>query len=234
MLHLSLLTLPRSSGRWRFLTSYQIHQMLWKAFSNLQRGDREKRFLYRHDENDDCHSILIQSILPPDWRHVEDEAEGTIARVKTFEPDQIGSGDMLRFFIRANPVAQRKGYSDGKSRRVVIGSTLDRVAERLGVPIEDLPSRETLQIKWVKEKGKSGGFDIEERDGAPMCMPGPSHDYVLHRARGDQKPMTFTAVDFTGLLRVTDPLAFANTLRYGIGRGKAFGFGLLSVARLSG
>lgn len=233
MLHLSLLTLPRSSGRWRFMTSYQLHQMLWKAFPNLERGEREMRFLYRHDEHNDHHSILVQSALLPDWRHVEDEAEGTTTRIKTFEPDRVRLGETLRFFVRANPVTQRKGYADGKSRRVVVGSTLTHVAQRLGSRVEDLPSRQALQIDWMKERGKRGGFEIEVGNGGIMCVPGPSRDYVIHRA-GSDKPMTFTSVDFTGILRVTDPVAFADTVRHGIGRGKAFGFGLLSVARLNG
>ena len=42
--------------------------------------------------------------------------------------------------------------------------------------------------------------------------------------------MTHSSVLFDGLLRVTDTDAFLRTLVRGIGPGKAFGFGLLSVA----
>jgi CRISPR system Cascade subunit CasE len=40
----------------------------------------------------------------------------------------------------------------------------------------------------------------------------------------------FLAIWFEGLLEVTDPQRFAATLACGVGSGKAFGFGLLSVA----
>ena len=40
----------------------------------------------------------------------------------------------------------------------------------------------------------------------------------------------FLAVRFDGLLAVTDPALFRNTLQTGIGSAKAFGFGLLSLA----
>lgn len=233
-MHLSLLTLPRRAGRWRFITSYQLHQVLWKAFPELRRGEQENRFLYRHDEHDDCHSILVQSVLQPNWSHVEDEAEGTTARIRTFDPTRIDTNTEFRFQLRANPVVQRKGYADGKSRRIVVGSKMDRVAERLGLGKENVPSREEKQIEWMMERGKSGGFEFGVRNNLPTCVPGPNRDYVIYRASTDQKPMTFTGVDFTGILLVTNAAAFADTLRHGIGRGKAFGFGLLSIARISG
>jgi CRISPR system Cascade subunit CasE len=43
--------------------------------------------------------------------------------------------------------------------------------------------------------------------------------------------MTFQSVRFEGLLTVIDPERFCQTLAAGIGSAKAFGFGLLSVAR---
>lgn len=232
MLHLSLLTLPRASGRWRFVTSYQLHQALWTAFPDLARGERDKRFLYRHDARDHCHSVLVQSVMQPDWRHVEDEAEGAVARMRTFDAGLIRAGELLRFFLRANPVVQRKGYSDGKNRRVVVGSALARIAERLQKRSEDLPARESLQVEWMKDRGSAGGFEIVVESGQTLCLAGPSQDHVIRRP-GSDNPMTFTSVDFTGVLRVTEPELFAETLRRGIGKGKAFGFGLLSVARLN-
>ena len=43
--------------------------------------------------------------------------------------------------------------------------------------------------------------------------------------------LTHVAVRFDGLLEVTDPVKFLETLRAGIGSAKGFGFGLLSLAR---
>jgi CRISPR system Cascade subunit CasE len=43
-------------------------------------------------------------------------------------------------------------------------------------------------------------------------------------------PLRFGAVLFEGRLEVTDRELFLTALREGIGSGKAFGFGLLSVA----
>jgi CRISPR system Cascade subunit CasE len=40
----------------------------------------------------------------------------------------------------------------------------------------------------------------------------------------------FGSVMFDGLLRVSDPDVFRLTLQKGVGSGKAYGFGLLSIA----
>ena len=50
------------------------------------------------------------------------------------------------------------------------------------------------------------------------------------RKMGESYKMTHLAVRFDGFLRVTDAGAFRETLTRGIGSGKAYGFGLLSVA----
>jgi len=43
--------------------------------------------------------------------------------------------------------------------------------------------------------------------------------------------MAFGAALFEGVLEVAEAAAFGAALREGVGPGKAFGFGLLSVAR---
>ena len=45
----------------------------------------------------------------------------------------------------------------------------------------------------------------------------------------DRMTLSHAGVRFDGVLEVTDPVSFAATLDSGIGSGKAFGFGLLSV-----
>ena len=53
-----------------------------------------------------------------------------------------------------------------------------------------------------------------------------------HRDGADsQMAMTFGSVLFDGELEVNDANAFRAALRSGIGSGKAYGFGLLSIAR---
>jgi CRISPR system Cascade subunit CasE len=230
MLHLSLLTLPRTSMRWRFLQPYELHQVLWKGFPDLPRHTSEDRFLYRHDERDETHSILVQSVTAPNWSFLDNESEGTIALVKRSDPASIEISTRLHFMLRANPVVRRRGY-DGtdnrghdRRRHIAVGSDRARIAERLGVKKDDLPTREEQLIDWLQRKGNEGGFELQD------VITGPNRDHIISTRRGGN-PMTFTTVDFEGILTVTNPSTFTHTLRHGIGRGKGFGFGLLSVKR---
>lgn len=230
MLHLSLLTLPRSVGRWRFMTSYQLHQILWRGFPGLDRGENENRFLYRHDERETEHSVLVQSATIPDWSFLADEAEGTTADVKAFDPARLVEGISLRFLLRANPVVTRK-YEDGSKRRIAVGSDREQLARKRGMNKDDLPTREQMLFDWIEKNGNEGGFAIERGENERiLCDVGPNHDITVHKP-GKKDSVVLTAIDFTGILRVTDPAAFANTLQRGIGRGRAFGCGLISVRR---
>ena len=225
MLYLSLLTLPRNAARWQFLRPYELHQVVWKAFPNLARGEREKRFLYRHDIRQDNHSVLVQSVLAPEWQFLDDESEGTVACVKTFEPERIEAGARFRFLVRANATVSRRGASKrDKHRRIAVGSDRVRVARMLGVPLEEIPSREEQLIGWLRQRSDEGGFTLLD------CTVGPNQDVVMMANSNDMR--TFTGVDFDGLLRVNDAGRFADMLRRGIGRGRGFGFGLVSIKRV--
>src|SRR5262249_34858221 len=109
-------------------------------------------------------------------------------------------GQRLFFRLRANPTLKR----DGK---------------RLGLRTEE------EQVGWLKRKGLAGGFQVcgmqVVREGvAPGCK---TDDRGGHH-------LTHLAVRFDGVLEVTEPDRLVGTLRAGVGSGKGFGFGLLSVA----
>ena len=54
--------------------------------------------------------------------------------------------------------------------------------------------------------------------------------YIFVSKTRDGKGQRLRSVRYDGILEITDPDKFRNTLLCGIGPGKAFGFGLLSVA----
>jgi len=238
MMHLSLITLPRNHHQWEFIRPYALHQILWKGFPGMDRNDGTKRngevdrFLFRHQEAEEQHSVLVQSPVEPDWAFLDNEATGVIARVKAVDPASITPGTRLRFLLRANPVVYRT-YPDGKKRHIAVGSDRDRQAERLGKLKSELPSRETMLVEWLQRKGTDGGFDIVrgEHDRL-LCDVGPNTDIIVRKPKGNEPPITLTTVDFSGVITVTDGERFQESIQRGIGRGRAFGCGLLSVARL--
>lgn len=222
MLHLSLVNLPRD----RPIDPYQAHQLAWKAFPDTSRGDRP--FLFSLDHRPTHHSLLVQSTQVPDWRFLNER--GTV-QTKTFDPGRIATGSELRFFVRANPTVDRKGFQDGRKRRVAVGINPKLTFERMGHS-DDAPTsaeeiaawRRSELVGWVERKGNGGGFSVVEVEPGPII-----ERRIIRSVKQRSKPMTFHEVEFTGMLKVTNIEMFVATLSNGIGRGKAFGYGLLMV-----
>jgi CRISPR system Cascade subunit CasE len=135
---------------------------------------------------------------------------------------RIVAGMRLIFRLRANPT---KRISD---------RTLGRANALLGKRVALLDEEE--QFTWLARKGQDHGF----RPVAPAARPelpnvrasAQGQDRGRRPARGTAStmPLRFGAVLFSGQLEVTDRDAFLSALEHGIGSGKAFGFGLLSIA----
>ncbi|NIN01663.1 MAG: type I-E CRISPR-associated protein Cas6/Cse3/CasE, partial [candidate division Zixibacteria bacterium] len=101
--------------------------------------------------------------------------------------------------------------------------------------------REEDQIEWLRRKGNQGGFELlaaKISPGVPdvraVSEPGlgkVTGQRASGREGGKIRPVTLASVLFEGHLRVTDSEKFLNiSLAQGIGSGKAYGFGLLSIA----
>lgn len=228
MLYVSLLHLPRRLPRWRHLDPYQAHQMAWKAFPGVPRGERP--FLFSLDERGPHHSLLVQSTRAPDWGFLDGEAR---VQTKPFDPAQIPTDTPLRFFLRANPTVDRKGFRDGKKRRVAVGINPELAFRRMGRPGEAPKTPEAraawrvVELRdWLECQAARRGFRVAS------CRVGPVVARRILRTENGRprgRAMTFHEVEFTGTLCVTDPDAFGNTCREGLGRGRAFGYGLLMV-----
>ena len=245
-LHLSLLTLPQDHERFRHLTPHALHELVWSASTAGPRPSRHEpaeRLLYRHDppgpRPSAAHSVLVQSERAPDW--LGPGGPGLLpawvqTKALTLTPETVPPGARLRFRLRANPVVRRGRWHPRAGKHVVVGSHREAVADRLGGDPDDLPGRDAQLVRWLAEKaagerGEPLGFRLAtDPDGRPACVPGPPETLRV-RKPGAPAPRTLVGVDFEGVLEVADPGALAAAVRAGIGRGKAYGLGLLSLAR---
>ncbi|MFT3803778.1 MAG: type I-E CRISPR-associated protein Cas6/Cse3/CasE [Burkholderiaceae bacterium] len=94
--------------------------------------------------------------------------------------------------------------------------TVTRNGKRLGLVTED------AQLAWLSRQGQRFGFEVEA-----ALVTGSE---VLRGRKGDGH-ITLLKVCFEGRLRVNDVAALVRALQQGVGPGKAFGCGLLSLAR---
>lgn len=131
--------------------------------------------------------------------------------VKPFDLRPV-AGQTLSFRLRANPT---KRLSAGK------GNT----GKRVGIYKED------EQLAWLARKGEQHGFHVLQAQ--------VSHDDkikdadAIHRDDVTHK-LELLSVQFDGILQVTDPGKLVAAVEAGIGSGKGFGFGLLSLAPARG
>jgi CRISPR system Cascade subunit CasE len=215
-MYLSRLILnPRSRRVQREVANpYELHRSLMRAFvDDLKEGDERVLFRLEPGRNGRL-TLLVQSWTLPDWSYLAAAEFREYLRpvgepnpaVKSFDVD-LAPGQVLAFRLRANPTARRT-FEDKKRR----------------VGIYD----EQEQLAWLKRKGELGGFGV-----VSVRTRGQEDVERTIQQKGKKRKLKLAAVQFDGLLQVTDPDRMRRTVRRGIGSAKGFGFGLLSLARPS-
>ena len=183
--------------------SYDWHQRVWQAFKGCDGQTRD--FLIRVDEVHLAYRLLVLSQRPPnkpDWCPAE------CFHTKEITNDFL-SARMYRFNLLANPTRKVRRYDNG-------------IALKNGRRIP-LTKHEDL-LAWMQRKALSGGFGIAEPT-ALSIITKPRSYFQKTGMRG-----VHHAVEFSGVLTVTDLDLFRRTFAIGIGSAKAFGFGLLALA----
>lgn len=212
---------------------YEMHRTILKALPAAADGG-PGRVLFRTEPYTPARAqeitVLVQSDTEPVW----ERAIQGYPREMLLEPPewrrlsaQFESGTLLRFRLRANPTRRSSRVPDGSRD------------ERKQRPRHALCHVED-QVGWLARQGGAHGFDLQTSDADEWFdtdYPSAKYDVTV-RDEGTLRTGKKTkggvsmhhSVLFEGCLQVTDSTEFATALRTGIGPGKAFGFGLLSVA----
>lgn len=206
-MYLSLLHLnPRSRQVRNELTApYEMHRTIMQAFPDGHKRDASG-VLFRLDIDalTGRPVLLVQSQVEPNWHilHADYLSPEQQPAVQVKEFDpKLSAGQMLAFRLRANPTVKRGGKICGLYQ-------------------------EEEQQDWLLRKGAQSGFRVSQVNINHTEM---ARDEIH---RGDAShDLTLLAVRFDGLLQVIDPVQVREVVATGVGRGKAFGFGLLSLAR---
>ncbi len=205
---------------------YEMHRTLWNAFPDGEPG----RVLFRVDSDPRTGrpTVIVQSENEPEWSRLPDKYLNGPATHKLLELHVV-AGQRLRFRLRANPTKRVA------AKNPHLGGTM--LGKRVGLLIE------RDQIRWLLRKADGGGFSIpgqwidagDPETGEPIQLPNFRVDAISEGTLRNvkEKDSALVAVRFEGVLAVTDPDHFRQTVFAGIGPGKAFGFGLLSVAPLA-
>ncbi len=207
------LDVGKRDTRKALLSPSMFHGAVESAFT----GGRERR-LWRVDEFQRRYYILLLSKQIPDLSHMAKQfgMEGSEQpwQTKSYDAllERIQTGSVWQFRLMANPTKSVKSPEMGKRGTVYAHITPE------------------YQLKWLLERSESHGFSIDPAE----VIVSKSQWLKFYKGNQRQKPISLLAVTFEGILTVTDEVCFRQTLVEGIGRGKAFGMGLLTVIRLRG
>jgi CRISPR system Cascade subunit CasE len=182
---------------------YELHRTICRAFEN----PTEARILFRADtDRPGKVHVLVQSLMPPNWDRLDLESNYAIERgeAKPLELNGLMTGQPLRFRLRCRP-----------SKRIGDPTSPDRGKRRT------LTERDEI-IDWLMRKARENGFEVRD----------VAFDRLYWKdSKSGKSDQTLGCVQFDGVLTVTDPDKVKQAVRNGIGPQKAYGFGLLSLAR---
>ncbi len=216
-----------------------LHRTLSGAFPAIEVRDdvppsqrmtprRLYNLLYRveYDRRTGTAVLLVQSGVAPRWESLRN-GYATKIECKTLHErySAIENGMSLIFRLHANP-SKRVARSDSSADARFLDN-----AKRRRVDIRDRAGR----ISWLERKGLDCGFEIlRVTVKEPVPLPGLATRSLVKfsRDRGNDQ-VTIGSVLFEGVLQVTDAESLRVALTCGVGPGKAYGFGLLSVAPIN-
>jgi len=206
----SLILNPKSRAARRDMHDvYQLHRTLLSAFPGKEDGG-VGQVLWRldNDRRTGTSRVLVQSSQKPNWNALNKQWTDYLA-------DDVPEGSPAMQF-KELPTWQ---FDSGQRLvfRLRANPTVKRDGKRHGLLTDE------DQTAWLLRKAASAGFRVS----TVSLIPEPSREST----KGRERHLKFVSALFEGKLEVTDPALFVETLAAGIGSAKAFGFGLLSVAR---
>ncbi len=190
--------------------------------SSASGARRQFGVLYRVDEDRrGAPVVLVQSSSEPDWSRLSERSSRYLAGTpdrKDIAPSYaaLRDGMVLAFRLRANPTRKVDRRQDGDPDR--------RNGRRAALTME------VDQLAWLRRKGAQGGFSLVALGGRPDVQDVRVSPIEKVEGRGTPDKRTFGAVTFEGRLRIDTADKLRVALVDGIGSGKAYGFGLLSLA----
>jgi CRISPR system Cascade subunit CasE len=184
--------------------AHDLHRRIMQAFPDEQRDNprADWHVLFRHEPDRDV--VLVQSTIEPDWSRLQ---PGYLTNTPLPKPFDLGAshlneGRILQFRLKANP--SKRDKETGKT---------------IGL------FHQADQLAWLERRASQHGFTLLNVN----TIPTPN---VFGMKGKGTSPIRIVTVLYQGVLQITDPALFCTAIQQGIGRGRSYGCGLLSIARL--
>lgn len=198
---------------------YALHTLLTTAFGEAApkpfRHFGDKRGLLAYTTQDAEHLQLAAQTAAPEVH----SALGLERLATRSFPTEWATGRRLGFELRVRPVLRTK---EGRERDVFLAEVNKR-----GAAEGDL-SREEIYAGWLaKELARGGAANIESLQLGGFRLTASLRKGSAAEGKRPARRVAGPDALFSGELVVRDPDAFAALLARGVGRHRAFGFGML-------
>lgn len=201
----------RRAGARKLLGSPQaMHAALLSGFPP---GIDPGRVLWRVDDDTDPMRpvVFVASAHPLDATHIEEQGgwpSASTVRHAAYEPflQRLEAGQTWAFRLQANPTHRASVHG---AKKVLAHVTASQ------------------QMNWLHFRADGLGCDIGTPDDPTFTVT----DRRLLRFRRGGSTVTLGVARFDGLLTVTDAARLRKALTEGIGRAKAYGCGLITLAK---
>lgn len=210
---------PQRRGSVRLIASPQrMHATVLSAFPPDRAESPQGRVLWRLDTPSRHEwNLFVVSPARPSMEQLQDEcgwSQEQSWQIADYGPflEALAAGQRWAFRLTANPVRAVAGERDTRGK-VVPHVTAEQ------------------QRGWLLERADRHGFSLEGDLAEQVLVTRRERD-SFERGRGERRQRaTVSRAQFDGLLEVTDPELLRTSLTQGIGRAKAYGCGLLTLAR---
>lgn len=210
----------RRGTRFLLASPQRLHAAVLHGFPSTPQ-ESDARVLWRLDlsRRHDLH-LYVVSPAEPDFTHVIEQAGWPTLAEATWETrpygpflDRLDIGQVWAFRLRANPV-RRERQHDGRIKTSSLTSS--------------------GQEKWLADRAAGLGISLVA-DGEGTASFALTHrtSQSFERkaaAPGNGRDVTIASARYDGMLEVVDADLLRSALTQGIGRAKAYGCGLLTLA----
>lgn len=200
----------------------------------LSRQPVTERVLWRLDTPSPHRlDLLILTESRPSWEHLIESggwpgADEPQALVRSYDPllQQLSTGREFTLKLRANPVsATRKPDAPSQAQQ----HRLDSQPRPRGVRVAHRTAGH--QLTWFCDRAPQWGFTILGAENQPTAQVTERGRLSFTKRDNDtSRQVTLQTATYHALVRIENPDATRRSLLCGVGAGKAYGLGLITLA----
>lgn len=184
------------------------HNWVEQSFPEEKQLGKRSRKLWRIDQLNNASYLLVLSETKPDLAALEKYGVPESAQTKDYTVllDQLQQGDRLRFRAVLNPIKSlSQGKMSGKRGRIIPLVTAEQ------------------QLDFLKQRAAQNGFSFQEDE---VMVTARGFETLKHHGK---RPLKICKAAYAGFLTIEDLELFQTVLTTGLGKKKAYGFGLITV-----